>query len=82
MKGKIVTEFIIRGSVNTHYITVDNKCSTISISRVSINGSKPVGLSIAVAKNISFVDAMRKINNIVKLDDEMFNLLSTTVSEE
>ncbi len=41
----------------------------------------PVTIDLLLDKKLGFSETMKRINNIVELDDEMFNLISSSQKE-
>ena len=80
-------EFIIRKPTNTgdaikHSVvvceeTTENKMMLIVVRYNAI----PVTIDLLLDKKLGFGETMKRVNNIIGLDDEMFNLISSSQKE-
>jgi len=66
-----------------HWITVikgdEDEASqdTINVVRLRTGGGVPKTVVIAVESDIGFGDALKKIKNVMELDEEIYNMLSS-----
>ena len=69
---------ILNKSNEKHYITIENSTDNITITVIKLRtlGGIPGKVVLELDYDIGFSKAMTKINNIVHLDDEIYNMLS------
>ena len=73
-------EWTIEDNSNKYFITINNKETNLKITKVSLNGGRPMNVTIKLNKDDSFVDVVARVNKLCKLDNELFNLMSEHTS--
>ena len=73
--NEVITANQEKYTVN-HMIVIDEVTNTIKINRIPINGGNVMKVLLHIENDESFTKVMKKIKNICKLDDEIYNLMA------
>jgi len=59
-----------------HYVVINSELSTLTITRVRTAGGRPLRIVKELSRDTTFLEGVRTAENICKLDDDIYTMVS------